>query len=118
MCPYAAWRQARHPSARSSRPSSSCCSSCVLTLQRHHYSYRTEQSYLHWIRRFVRFHHAVILVTWAQPGSTAILNYLAVERRVALATQNQTLSALLYRDVLESPFPDWMGSSGPNGPRP
>jgi integrase len=79
-----------------------------LALRRGHYSYRTEQSYLHWIRRFVRFTTAVIPMTWLPPRSHV------PEPPGGRATrsprpQNQALSALLflYRDVLESPLP-WL----------
>lgn len=80
-----------------------------LTLRRAHYSYRTEQSYLHWIRRFVRFHHRRHPRDMGAAEVTAFLNHLAAERRVASATQNQALSALLflYRAVLGSPLP-WL----------
>ena len=77
-----------------------------LTLRRRHYSYRTEQSYLHWIQRFVRFHNRrhpremgaaeVTAFLMGAPEVTAFLNHLASERRVAAATQNQALSALLF----------------------
>jgi integron integrase len=80
-----------------------------LTLRRRHYSYRTEQSYLHWIRRFVRFHNRRHPRDMGAAEVTAFLNHLAAERRVASATQNQALSALLflYRAVLGSPLP-WL----------
>src|SRR5262249_61964926 len=78
-----------------------------LTLRRRHYSYRTEQSYLHWIQRFVRFHNRRHPREMRAAEVTAFLNHLAGERRGAAATQNQALSALLflYRVVLESPLP-------------
>jgi hypothetical protein len=80
-----------------------------LALRRGHYSYRTEQSYLHWIRRFVRFHHRRHPRDMGAAEVTAFLNHLAAERRVASATQNQALSALLflYGAVLESHLP-WL----------
>jgi integrase len=80
-----------------------------LTLRRRHYSYRTEQSYLHWIRRFVRFQNRRHPRDMGAAEVTAFLNHLAAERRVASATQNQALSALLflYRAVLGSPLP-WL----------
>jgi integrase len=67
-----------------------------------HYSRRTEEAYVTWIRRFIVFHgkkHP------SQMGSDEIgryLTYLAVERKVSASTQNQALSALLflYRQVL------------------
>jgi integron integrase len=67
-----------------------------------HYSYRTEQAYVGWIKRFILFHgkrHP------AEMGAEEIRRYLtalAVQRRVSASTQNQALAALLflYRDVL------------------
>ena len=71
-----------------------------------HYSYETEQTYVHWIERFVRFHKAP--AGWKHPrdlgaaGVEQFLTHLAVERNVAAATQNQAFNALLflYRHVL------------------
>lgn len=73
-----------------------------------HYAYRTEQAYVHWIERFIRW-HANIHGQWkhpAQMGATeveAFLTFLAVEQHVAKSTQNQAFSALLflYRKVLQ-----------------
>jgi len=67
------------------------------------YSHRTEQAYVHWIRRFLRFHG---LRHPREMGATEVATYLthlAVRRGVAAATQNQALSAILflYRNVLE-----------------
>jgi hypothetical protein len=65
-------------------------------LRPRHYSYRTEQQYVAWIRRFIRFHglqHPSIL---GAKEIEAFLSHLALERRVASSTQNQ---ALLYRSV-------------------
>ena len=78
-------------------------------VRRRHYSPRTEETYVHWIRRFIYF------AGKRHPGGlgaaevTAFLNYLARERDVAAATQNQALSALLflYREVLSQPLP-WL----------
>ncbi len=67
-----------------------------LALRRAHYSYRTEQSYVHWIRRFVRFHHRRHPRDMGAAEVTAFLNHLTAKRRVASATQNQALSALLF----------------------
>jgi integron integrase len=71
--------------------------------RRRHYSYRTEQTYIHWIRRFVVFHgkrrHPVDM---GEAEITDFLSHLATERKVAASTQNQALNALvfLYRQVL------------------
>ena len=67
-----------------------------------HYSRRTEDAYVGWILRFLRFHgHRPA----AEMGETEIgrfLSSLAAERRVAASTQNQALAALLflYKEVL------------------
>jgi len=68
-----------------------------------HYSSRTEQAYVVWIRRYILFHgkrHPDLLGT-EQVGE--FLSHLAVERSVSASTQNQALSALLflYREVLK-----------------
>jgi integron integrase len=71
-------------------------------LRRRHYSYRTEQAYLHWMRRFVFFHNKRHPLEMAEPEVAAFLTHLAVERRVSASTQNQALNALLflYKQVL------------------
>ncbi|AMA08911.1 integron integrase [Picosynechococcus sp. PCC 73109] len=68
-----------------------------------HYSYRTEQSYLDWIRRYLRYHGGRHPREMGKAEIQAFLTHLAVERNVAASTQNQALSALLflYRHVLE-----------------
>jgi integron integrase len=68
-----------------------------------HYSYRTEQQYVGWIRRFIHFHDKRHPSELSAPDIERFLTHLAVEEEVAASTQNQALSALLflYRDVLE-----------------
>ena len=58
-----------------------------------HYSLRTEQAYCHWIRRFILFHRKRHPSEMDTPEGTAFLSWLAAERSVAAATQNQALSA-------------------------
>lgn len=72
------------------------------TLRRQHYSLRTEQAYLHWIRRFILFHEKRHPAEMGEPEIGRFLTHLAVEGEVAASTQNQALSALLflYRSVL------------------
>ena len=67
-----------------------------------HYSRRTEQAYVHWIRRFIVFHHKKHPSTMGASEIGAFLSWLAVQRRVSASTQNQALSAVLflYREVL------------------
>jgi integron integrase len=76
------------------------------TLRFKHYSLRTEESYVGWYRRFVRFHGVRHPEDMGAVEVEAFLTDLAVNRRVVAATQNQALNALvfLYKDVLEKPF--------------
>jgi len=61
-----------------------------------HYSRRTEEAYVHWIKRLIYFHGKRHPETMGEAEVTAFLNHLAVERHVAAATQNQALSAILF----------------------
>ncbi|MGB4856562.1 MAG: integron integrase [Candidatus Dechloromonas phosphoritropha] len=74
-----------------------------------HYSIRTETQYLHWIKRFILFHGKRHPREMEAVEVEAFLTHLAVEGRVAAATQNQALSALLflYREVLNIDLP-WL----------
>ena len=67
-----------------------------------HFSYRTEQAYVHWIERFIRYQGIRHPNTMGAPEVEQFLTHLAVAGRVAASTQNQALGALLflYRDVL------------------
>jgi integrase len=67
-----------------------------------HYSRRTEDAYVHWIRRFIVFHGRRHPRDLGALEISAFVTWLAVEQRVAASTQNQALSAVLflYRDVL------------------
>src|SRR5690242_3468337 len=72
-----------------------------------HYSPRTEEAYVMWIRRFIRFHGTRHPRELGAADVSRFLSHLALERRVSASTQNQALSALLflYRDVLGDPLP-------------
>ena len=67
-----------------------------------HYSLRTEEAYVNWIRRFILFHGKRHPNEMGGAEIEAFLTHLAVEGHVAASTQNQALSALLflYREVL------------------
>jgi integron integrase len=67
-----------------------------------HYSLRTEQAYVGWIRRYIRFHGVRHPDEMGSLEVVEFLSDLAVQGRVAASTQNQALSALLflYREVL------------------
>jgi len=68
-----------------------------------HYSIRTEEAYVNWIKRYILFHHKRHPQEMDGAEIEAFLTHLAVDQKVAASTQNQALSALLflYRDVLE-----------------
>lgn len=74
-----------------------------------HYSLRTEESYLQWIKRFILFHGKRHPTEMGEQEITAFLTFLAVDKHVSPSTQNQALSALLflYKQVLEQEL-DWM----------
>src|ERR1041384_4254698 len=61
-----------------------------------HYSRRTEKTYWYWVRWFVVFHGKRHPRELGAAEVTAFLSWLATERNVAAATQNQALSALLF----------------------
>lgn len=76
-----------------------------------HYSIRAEEAYVHWVRRFVLFHGKRHPLQMGEREVVAFLSDLALVGRVAPATQNQALNALvfLYGAVLERPLGDVAG---------
>ena len=78
-------------------------------LRSRHYSRRTEEAYVAWIRRYILFHGKRHPMEMGAPEITRFLSFLAVDGKVAASTQNQALSALLflYREVLELDVP-WL----------
>jgi integron integrase len=72
-----------------------------------HYSYRTEQAYVAWIRRFILFHGKRHPMQMGGNEVREFLSWLARERDVAAATQAQALAAILflYKHVLEVDLP-------------
>lgn len=61
-----------------------------------HYSLRTEEIYIHWVRRYILFHDKRHPAEMGEPEISAFLTDLAVNRKVAASTQNQALSAILF----------------------
>jgi integron integrase len=99
--------RSRPPSPDGSGPAPGTAAPKLLTRVRrairlHHYSPRTEQAYVLWVRRFVRFHGTRDPATMGEREVTAFLSDLAVRRNVSASTQNQALGALLflYHEVL------------------
>jgi integron integrase len=79
-----------------------------------HYSPRTEQCYVSWVRRYVLFHGKTHPSELGPEAVAKYLSYLATDRRVSASTQNQALSALLflYREVLGVEM-DWVEDIAP-----
>ena len=74
-----------------------------------HYSIRTEQAYVHWVRAFVRFHGMRHPAELGHSAVEAFLTWLATEQQVSVSTHKQALSALLflYQKVLRLSVP-WL----------
>ena len=74
-----------------------------------HYSLRTEQAYLLWVRAFIRHHGLRHPRTLGGPEVESFLNALVNQRNVSASTHKQALCALLflYREVLDQDLP-WM----------
>ena len=61
-----------------------------------HYSLRTEEAYVYWVKKFIRFHQMRHPRDMGQPEVEAFLTMLAVQRKVSASTHRQALSALLF----------------------
>lgn len=74
------------------------------------WSPRTAESYVYWMRHYVRFHGRRHPREMREAEVRAFLEHLATERKVAASTQNQAVAALtfLYKDVLKQPL-DFLG---------
>ena len=72
-------------------------------IRRKHYSIRTEDAYVNWIRRFILFHNKRHPAQMGKLEIESFLTDLAVNGKVAASTQNQAFSALLflYKEVLQ-----------------
>ena len=75
------------------------------TMRVKHYSIRTEQAYVDWIKQFIIFNDKRHPREMGEREVSAFLAHLAVNRNVAASTQNQALAALLflYKAVLRQP---------------
>jgi integron integrase len=78
----------------------------VEVLRVRHYSRRTEQAYVHWVRRYVEFFDRRHPRELDESDVNRFLTHLAVKEHVAASTQNQALSAILflYEQVLQQPL--------------
>jgi integron integrase len=112
-------RRGKNPGERSSapifvpNPKLKLLDQCREALRFWHYSYRTEQTYLGWIERYLRFCRTSS--GWRHPRDCreedikAFLSHLASDRNVAASTQNQALNAVvfLYCEVLSIDLGDF-----------
>ena len=83
------------------------------TIRRRHYSYRTEETYLHWIRRFIYFHGKRHPRDLGAAEVTAFLNDLAAARNVAAArrTRRSRRCCFSTRRCLPGSLRGWTGCS-------
>lgn len=73
-----------------------------------HYSIRTEQAYVSWIKRFILFHNKKHPKDMGKQEIESFLTHLALDLNVASSTQNQAFNAILflYNQVLHQPLED------------
>lgn len=81
-----------------------------------HYSRRTEEAYVAWIRRYIVFHGKRHPAEMGASELSCFLTSLAVDRKVAASTQNQALSALLFLCWTSTflGWTTWCGRGDPN----
>jgi len=74
-----------------------------------HYSMKTEQSYIGWIKRYIFFHNKRHPKDMRKVEIEQFLTWLAVEQKVSPATQNQAFSAILflYKEILAMDMSEW-----------
>ena len=73
------------------------------TIRLKHYSIRTEEAYLKWIKRYILFHNKKHPAKMNEKEISAFLTHLAVHKNFSASTQNQALNAILflYKEVLQ-----------------
>jgi integron integrase len=97
------WTDDKHPSSNQDRKKPKLLDQLREALRSRHYSRRTEQTYCHWVKRYIFFHNVRHPAEMAEPEINQFLTHLAVKENVSASTQNQALSSLLflYRYVLD-----------------
>ena len=70
-------------------------------LRYHHYAIRTEEAYVNWILKFIKFNGTRHPKEMGKKEIERFLSHLAINRKVAVSTQNQAFNAILflYKDV-------------------
>jgi len=76
-----------------------------------HYSRRTEEAYINWIKKFIFFHNKRHPVEMGEKEISAFLSHLAVAGNVAASTQNQAMCAIvfLYKRILNKDMGEFKG---------
>jgi len=74
-----------------------------INLRSNHYSRKTEEAYIGWIKRFILFHNKRHPNEMGKDEIQKFINHLAVDQNVSSSTQNQALQAILYlyKNVLD-----------------
>ena len=82
-----------------------------IEIRRRHYSPRTEEAYVAWIKRYILFHGVRHPREMGKSEVETFLSHLAVKKNVAASTQNQAFSAILflYREILGIEL-EWLDS--------
>ena len=85
----------------------------------HHYAIRTERTYVKWILDYIRFNGTRHPREMGKPEIERFLSHLAVNRNVAISTQNQALNAVLflYKHVLDMPVGDYKDATRSKKPK-
>lgn len=83
-------------------------SNLVKIIRIKNYSIRTEQAYLGWLLRYIKFHNMGDPVTLVEHDLSSFLDHLVIKRQVSASTQSQALNALIffYKYVLDISFSD------------
>jgi integrase len=84
-----------------------------------HYSYKTEKTYIHWMKQYFYFHKLRHPAEMSAPQVEAFLTHLAVNQSVSASTQNQASAAILflYREVLKINLPGLEGFTPARKPK-
>lgn len=89
-------KQTNNKAAKEQRDKPKLLDQVRITLRANHYSRKTEEAYLSWIKRFILFNNKRHPSEMGETEIKQFLNYLAVEKHVSASTQNQALQGILY----------------------
>lgn len=80
-----------------------------IALRSNHYSPKTEESYVSWIRKFILYNNKTHPMKLGKEDIQRYVSHLAIERNVSSSTQNQALQGILflYKNVLRKD-PGWI----------